>query len=316
MNAHMAALKAAIRELLIDLDVFGLRARPKVLRLQRNVEAEAWRFATDDQKIIRFREWLQGRIDAGLLSVDAATGNPWNAEFVHSAYRQGVLRSYIDARRVAIRSGEIDDDSFLGGGREEFLRQTFAAPEATAKLRLLQTRTLEALKGVTQQMGADMSRILADGIAAGLHPRVIARQMAARIDNLNITRARTIARTEIIHAHAEGQLDGFEKLGVEEVGVLAEWLTAGDDRVCPRCNDMEGVVLTIKEARGMIPRHPNCRCMWVPVDDEKRKGQKRGQAQIRGAIRASIRSERPKASAATALSKSRWIGKVKKIGKR
>ena len=47
----------------------------------------------------------------------------------------------------------------------------------------------------------------------------------------------------------------FEALGVEELGVAVEWATAGDEAVCELCEALEGVVLKIEEARGMLPRH-------------------------------------------------------------
>ena len=46
---------------------------------------------------------------------------------------------------------------------------------------------------------------------------------------------------------------------------MAEWTTAGDERVCPECGGWEGIKMTIEEARGMIPLHPNCRCDWLPA---------------------------------------------------
>ena len=74
-----------------------------------------------------------------------------------------------------------------------------------------------------------------------------------------------IARTAIIMAFAEGQLTEFENWGVTGVTAEVEFATAGDDKVCNKCASMEGQVYTIAEARGVIPIHRNCRCMWLPV---------------------------------------------------
>jgi len=41
--------------------------------------------------------------------------------------------------------------------------------------------------------------------------------------------------------------------------------------VCSECSDLEGNVYTIKEAHGMIPLHPNCRCAWKPHIELKGK---------------------------------------------
>jgi hypothetical protein len=76
---------------------------------------------------------------------------------------------------------------------------------------------------------------------------------------------------------------------------------------------MEGVVLTIKEARGMIPRHVNCRCAWIPADRVRReKGQKRGKRKD-SAIRKSIKSEggenTKKRSFKQIKRRSTWVGK-------
>jgi hypothetical protein len=46
--------------------------------------------------------------------------------------------------------------------------------------------------------------------------------------------------------------------------------TAGDDDVCPICEDIsEGGPYTINRARSLIPAHPNCRCTFVPANDRR-----------------------------------------------
>ena len=55
---------------------------------------------------------------------------------------------------------------------------------------------------------------------------------------------------------------------------MAEWSTAGDDLVCPLCEPLEGIVMSIKDARDMLPRHTNCRCMWIPAEPKKVYGTK------------------------------------------
>jgi SPP1 gp7 family putative phage head morphogenesis protein len=77
-----------------------------------------------------------------------------------------------------------------------------------------------------------------------------------------------LARTEIISAHAEASLNSYEEAGLEGVNVKAEVLTAGDDRVCEICADLEdGGPYSMDEARGLIPAHPNCRCVLTPIID-------------------------------------------------
>jgi SPP1 gp7 family putative phage head morphogenesis protein len=101
-------------------------------------------------------------------------------------------------------------------------------------------------------------------MAEGRSPLDIAEALVDRVERVGLTRARLIARTEVIGAHAEATLNAYEEAGVTGVEVEAEWTTAGDDRVCPECESMEGRSFTLAEARGMIPAHPNCRCAFLP----------------------------------------------------
>jgi hypothetical protein len=46
--------------------------------------------------------------------------------------------------------------------------------------------------------------------------------------------------------------------------------TAGDNDVCPVCEDIaDGGPYTIARARSLIPAHPRCRCTFVPADDAR-----------------------------------------------
>ncbi len=299
MNVRFARLARAVRELIVEEDAFGLKPRPNTpLTL-----AQRFAFLSDDAKVDAFNEWLQEQVDVGIL--ETGTIPPWTSEFIDNAYRRGVTRAFIDTREGANLAGL----EFFEGTKAEFLDAAFNSPTAVSKLRLLGTRTFEGLKGVTNTMSNQLNRIFADGISRGAGARELAKDITDQIGAINRTRARVLARTEIVHAHSEGQLDSFERLGVEEVGILAEFSTAGDDLVCPMCLPLEGTVFKIKEARGIIPRHPNCRCAWIPAfDDVREKGQVRGKSDIDARIRRSLRGERPGAKTvreARRLSRSR-----------
>lgn len=264
MVRRFKAVSLEIQQLVVNDDAFGL-INPgirSVNDLIGNVEFQAWRFQTNPQKVRSYRLWLKQQVDDKILTqVGGISGKPWTAKYIEPAYRKGVIRAFTDTRRALLTG---PSDIFVGG-RDEFLRTAFSSPEALSKVELLYERAFTELEGVTSAMDQQMSRILAEGLSQGQAPATIARDLRANITKLTNTRAKTIARTEIIRAHSEGQLDAFEVLGVKEVGLLAEWLTAGDDRVCIICQDLEGQVFTIKEARGMMPAHPNCRCAWIPA---------------------------------------------------
>lgn len=74
-------------------------------------------------------------------------------------------------------------------------------------------------------------------------------------------RASLIARTEISRSMSTGRLQAYANYGVEKVRIL----TAGDSNVCPICLKAAEKVYTLKEAQGLIPFHPACRCSIIAV---------------------------------------------------
>lgn len=260
INRRVRKLNKEVTNFISTLDVFGLdeRKRPPVFLVQ-NIEPRAYEFVTDADKLPIFRDWFKKQVDEGVLGIGSFPAfsdqqKPWQVRYVDSAYKKGITNAYLSSKEAKLASE-------LGVGEqtaENFLRSSFLLPETVAKVRFLATRSYEQLKGFTDAMAQQTNFILAQGIADGHGARTIAKQMTEKISGLTKQRAHAIARTEVINAHANGQLDTFQQLGVEELGVKAEWVTAGDDRVCPDCFAQEAQIFTIEEARGLIPFHPNC----------------------------------------------------------
>ena len=210
-------------------------------------------FATSSEKVVAYEEWLKTKFDDVVVSDRDAY---WE-RYVAEGYNKGAGRAFDDtykARRAM--AGSQEQLAYYQGSKEQFLQDAFGNPESLDKVKLLAGRTLTDLKNVNSVMATQMSRALVDGLTQGIGAIALAKNLTSIVGD-NEYRAMTIARTELIRAHAEGQLDAMEKMGVEEVGVMVEWSSAGDDRVCPLCQDLDGVVLKISEARGIIPRHPN-----------------------------------------------------------
>ena len=275
-------LRREVLKLIVKQDALGLKVGKAtgVLKLLGNT---IWAARTNPDKVKEFRAWLQEMVDTGILET-TGSGDPWTNKYIESAYRKGLVRSYVDTRRADLDKAE----DVLGMTQSEFLGSTFRTTESVQRLELLYTRTWTDLEGVTNAMQTAMSRSVTQGLADGLSPRDIGKNLARDIDNIGINRATTIARTEIARAQSEGQLDGFEDAGILELTVLAEWSTAGDDKVCPLCLPLEDKVFTIKEARSLLPRHPNCRCAWIPanVGEETPKGRGGRPAAVRKSLKA------------------------------
>lgn len=267
VNRRYGKLQKAVRNFIVELDALGLGDRKSFITMAQPREYE---FRTDAGKVQAFNDWFDQQVKVDILAPSPGTplDQPWSTKYVESAYRRGQLNAYLASKQA----GLAEELGIGAQSQEQFLRSAFGQPETLSKVQLLGTRAFEGMKGLNATMKTELNRILAQGIADGRGPNDLAKEMTGRIGSLTRSRARTIARTEVIHAHAEGQLDAYEDLGVKELGVKAEWSTAGDDRVCSRCGANEGEVFDMEEARGMIPLHPNCRCSWIPhVPDELTK---------------------------------------------
>ncbi len=231
-----------------------------------------WQFASSAEKLKLFQAWLRTQIKREITS--AGDEALWRA-YVEAGFKKGAGRAFDDTKKIERRISRSKPQTldFYAGTKDQFLRSTFGQPVAIEAVKVLAARSFAELEGITEQMSTRMVRTLADGLVQGKGPRDIAADLAADVD-ISKERALVIARTEIVRAHSEGQLDAMEQLGVEEVGVAVEWSTAGDERVCKRCAPLEGVVLTLAEAHGMIPRHPQCRCAFLPAGvGEGKRGQ-------------------------------------------
>ena len=173
----------------------------------------------------------------------------------------------------------------------------FEQPFHADRVGLIYTRTYNELKGVTNDMEKTITRILSEGMVAGDGPRKLARKMTAAINgpgkSLEIKdslgrvipakrRAMMIARTEIMRAHHAATMVEYTLAKAEGVRIQVEMLTAGDDRVCPTCAGLAEETYTLKEAEGLLPVHPLCRCVAKPVfnwniDQKSGEGEQEGE---------------------------------------
>ena len=242
----------------------------------------AFSFPRSADKLAAFERWLEQQIQAELLvvgeleQVGLGIEGAWTNRYIFDSYKRGIMRSRYEMRRFSNGIPTIDDTGGIG--------VSMGTPIHLDRLGVLYTRVFSELKGITAQMDQQISRILAQGLADGDNPRLLARKLVAAIDGagageLGITdslgrfipaarRAEIIARTEIIRAHHQGMIQEYMNWGMEGVTILAEWKTAGDHRVCARCETMEGETFTLEVAMNMIPLHPQCRCLALPYRKE------------------------------------------------
>lgn len=237
-------LKALIWEAIVTEDGFGLKT-----------QARRFAFPRSDQKIDAFMDWLREQQDAEILSITRGRRlggtERWSDVYIESAYQSGLARA----------TGALD----AAGLKPDPVDVAFFKPIHADRSALAFTRTFSELQGITAAMDQEISRALALGLAEGQSMTRIALDIQDRVDAIGLSRAERLARTETIRAHAEATLNTFADAGLDEVTAEVEFLTAGDDRVCPQCEALSGRIFSIDEARNIIPVHPNCRCAWAPV---------------------------------------------------
>lgn len=240
-EARFKSLAAAIYKLVVTEDVFGLG-------LTANTQ---WAYEPNSKKLSNFQQWFKDNVNEKLLA--KAEEGFWVDDYVKKAYKKGVDKTY-----TAVRKGLKPQEA--QAAKREF-DSTFNIT-AEDKLKLIKSRTFSDLKGVTRAMSNQISNTIIEGLTKGWSPEKIGDAINDRVSKIGLSRARTIARTEIVRAHAEGTLDAMETLGIKDVGVNVEWATA--KKPCSLCAQLAGVVMTIEQARGMFPRHPNCLCSPIP----------------------------------------------------
>lgn len=253
-------LKGLVRKTLIDNNALNLINRKLSLNAPDDPQPKNdFEFEQDYDKVDAFMDWLQEAEDKGILEVikkdggKVAARNEWQNKYVKAAYKKGFKDATTRLAKTGIKVAEYSS-----------VETAFFQSIHSNTLGMLYTRNFRELKGITNAMDQQISRELTRGISKGDSAYTIAKAINDRIDKIGITRARVLARTEIVRAYNESALNRYEEAGVEGVDVKAEHSTAGDKRVCATCKALESKTYTIEEARDKIPVHPRCRCTWLP----------------------------------------------------
>ncbi len=245
------ALRGLIRKTVQQFDAFNLR---------QNVEPRRnFPFTEDSEKVDAFMDWLNQAEDDEILEVleydngRVARRNAWQNKYIRRSYKKGVKFADKELREKGV------DIPYRT--TEQDLETIFNKPIHADKIGRLYTRNFNELKGITSAMDQQISRELANGMAQGWNPRKMADEINDRVDKIGITRARTLARTEVIRAHGEATMARYEQYGVQKVEVI--WGGGPcPNNVCPDIVSGNPYKLSNVDAP---PYHPNCTCTLSPV---------------------------------------------------
>ena len=122
----------------------------------------------------------------------------------------------------------------------------------------IKLRSLTLAKSINMTTLEALRHELGLGFEAGESIQQLTKRIEGYFEGNAKVRAEMISRTEVISASNEGALHRFELEGVDK----SEFFIAPD--ACPECIPYDGKIYLSKDAHGIIPIHPNCRCVWLP----------------------------------------------------
>jgi SPP1 gp7 family putative phage head morphogenesis protein len=211
--------------------------------------------------------WQVARAERAMAALDAATAEAYEL-------------SRLSGVRIMDGTGRIVNLTMEQGLDDILLSQAPADAEIRASLAVrfnrldelavdrIVTRTAgqveSALWPLSAQAGEAMRAVLIRGVAMGDNPRAAAREMLRRVEgafNGGLTRALTIARTEMLDAHREATR-GTRVANADLVRGWV-WVSALDTRTCPSCWGMHGTEHDIAEPGP--DDHQNGRCASIPL---------------------------------------------------
>jgi SPP1 gp7 family putative phage head morphogenesis protein len=293
MNSRFDALTVMIKKVIVDMDVFGLGVVDYASPPLENPGRRAFAFPRVDQKVNAFMEWLRQQEERGLLEtayfhrIGPSVEEAWTNLYIYDSYKRGVIRARQELKKSGYNIPTVDES----GGIDAIL----GTPFHIDRVGLIFTRAFEQLRGITSQMDTVISSVLGQGMADGDSAAVLARKLIAVINGSGLgelgleisyinprtgrlvsywmpakQRAQILARTEIIRAHHMANIQEYKNWAAEGVTVIAEWGTAGDARVCEYCAGLDGKRFSLKEIEHMIPVHPQCRCIAIPIEVDKK----------------------------------------------
>jgi SPP1 gp7 family putative phage head morphogenesis protein len=234
----------------------------KISNNKNELSVNEYEYPVSAQKVNEFMAYVNSLIEAEIFerAIVFQAGNInqqiWSNTYIYSAYRAGLDRSNADLSRMGFSEFTSGSQFSLGG----FL----SAPIHIDALRTAYTRQYETLRGITTEMSAQISQILTTGIAEGRSPLELARKIDDRFKKIGITRAKRLARTEIVRAHNVAAINNYRQLDTLITDDLqVQWWTALDERVRSKHRAWHGEILSFTEAMRRIGE-PNCRCAVLP----------------------------------------------------
>lgn len=118
----------------------------------------------------------------------------------------------------------------------------------------------ELLQTFGEQAALDLGNTILEGVALGYNPRKVAAKMVLQL-GLNLTRALTMARTEMLRAYRTASFANYAANA--DVVKGWRWNATKDSVCCLACLALDGKEFSLEQT--YMPAHPNCRCAPEPI---------------------------------------------------
>jgi uncharacterized protein len=158
------------------------------------------------------------------------------------------------------------------------------APLSEADLKTVRSK-IDSARSDTDRIMEDLSNSLHNSVRSSASVSEAIKSVSENMKAVG-RRLSAVVSVHTVGSHATAALATYRENGIQYVGAdvervpkaahdhnsldeeLLQFATAGDNLVCPECEDLEGGIYTLDEAEGVIPVHPECRCAWIPVRSE------------------------------------------------
>jgi hypothetical protein len=287
-------LRIAVRDILTKLDILSLRAGGLESTASPALAAKGEAFqrwfdnACDKVLIGGQGAWMRPYLSEAFAEGTAFGTRQVNTDIVNdgSSERsdalqmlarielQGIAQAVSQQATRAVMNGLLTEERPMN-----IVRNVWAAIDKIGRLR---TDALVELLVVRAHVEATLDVYEANGIATvGLLPEAVAARTLGARDAARKSKAKTSKKVARPGSRSRGavpskrtiqRVRALELKIAKQLGEKVNVETAGDENVCPVCEGIsEGGPYTINRARALIPAHPRCRCVFVPVssaDDE------------------------------------------------
>ena len=242
---------------ILSARAFGMNEEAKAAYWQ----SFAAKSEAQEKPFIRTLKELFGAQETEVLGLLQDADNPKEALFDEDKAEERFRKALTPHLRSVLAEAAEDAEALIHPEPAHRGKQDY--PLSGDALIWLMDRAAWLVKGINKTTRDAISVQLVDGFAEGESIPKLAARVRSVFDDCSTRRSLVIARTEVIAASNEGALAGYEASGVVE---KVEFYAAIDElnEDC-ECRDYHTNTYSLKEAGGIIPVHPNCRCTWLPI---------------------------------------------------